>query len=136
MKVFLDTNVILDFFMRRKPFFEDAKTIIALGYNRCCELYVSSLSFSNIASIARKKFQGDDLYKIFSGIREFSKITAVDEDSIDSAIQLKADDFEDALQYFSAKEANVDCIVTRNTKDFIFSDTEILTPKDFLAKYF
>lgn len=88
MKVFLDTNVILDFFMRREPFFEDAKTIIALGYNRYCELYVSSLSFSNIAYIARKKFQGDDLYKIFSGIREFSKITAVDEDSIDSAIQL------------------------------------------------
>lgn len=83
MKVFLDTNVILDFFMRREPFFEDAKTIITLGYNRCCELYVSSLSFSNIAYIARKKFQGDDLYKIFSGIREFSKITAVDEDSID-----------------------------------------------------
>lgn len=40
MKVFLDTNVILDFLMKREPFFEDAKTIMALGYNKCYDLYI------------------------------------------------------------------------------------------------
>ena len=47
----------------------------------------------------------------------------------------KAKDFEDALQYFSAKAIGVDCIVTRNVKDFPFSELQVLTPKDFLAHY-
>ncbi len=135
MKVFLDTNVILDFLMKREPFFDDAKTIMALGYNKCYDLYISSLSFSNIAYIARKKFHGENLYKIFEGIREISEVTTIDGRAIDSAIQLRDDDFEDALQYLSAKNNGIDCIVTRNIKDFSFSDIEILTPKDFLSKY-
>jgi hypothetical protein len=29
----------------------------------------------------------------------------------------------------------VDCIVTRNVKDFPFSELQVLTPKDFLSHY-
>ena len=48
---------------------------------------------------------------------------------------LKREDFfEDALQYYSAKTVGADCIVTRNTKDFQFSEIEILTPSEFIKK--
>lgn len=53
-KIFLDTNIILDFLLKREGFFEESREIVALGYNHVCELYLSSLSFSNIAYIARK----------------------------------------------------------------------------------
>lgn len=46
--VLIDTNVILDFLMKREGFFEDARNVLALGYNKCYTLYLSSLSFSNI----------------------------------------------------------------------------------------
>lgn len=52
--VLIDTNVILDFLMKREGFFEDARNVLALGYNKCYTLHLSSLSFSNIAYIARK----------------------------------------------------------------------------------
>lgn len=52
--VLIDTNIILDFLMKREGFFEDARNVLALGYNKCYTLYLSSLSFSNIAYIIRK----------------------------------------------------------------------------------
>lgn len=58
------------------------------------------------------------------------------EDLIQRALILRANDFEDAIQYFSALQAGADCIVTRNVKDFSFSDIEVITPSDFLTKYF
>lgn len=49
-------------------------------------------------------------------------------------MSLRAKDFEDAMQYFSAKEIGADCIVTRNVKDFDFAEIEVLTPHEFLEK--
>ena len=54
---------------------------------------------------------------------------------IDSALSLKANDFEDALQYFSAVQAGADCLVTRNIKDYGFAKMEVLDSKAFLAKF-
>lgn len=133
-KVFVDTNVILDFLMKRSDFFDDVRTIMAMGYNHYCELYMSSLSFSNIAYIARTKLKGEALYKCFSSLRELIKVSSVTQADVDLAIKLQAKDFEDALQYYSAKSVDADCIVTRNVKDFSFSEIEILTPGEFIEK--
>lgn len=133
-KIFLDTNIILDFLLKREGFFEESREIVALGYNHVCELYLSSLSFSNIAYIARKKYVGSALYECLSEVREFVEVSEVGQKIVDLAIALKAKDFEDAMQYFSAKEIGADCIVTRNVKDFDFAEIEVLTPHDFLEK--
>ena len=60
-------------------------------------------------------------------LKEFSHI-------VKSSVSLRAKDFEDAMQYFSAKEIGADCIVTRNVKDFDFAEIEVLTPHEFLEK--
>lgn len=108
--------------------------VMVLGYNKLCELYMSSLSFSNIAYIARKELSGDDLYGCFSDIRELLAVSSVTQEEVDEAIRLKAKDFEDAIQYFSAKSVEADCIVTRNIGDFPFSDITVLTPREFLEQ--
>ena len=33
--------------------------------------------------------------------------------------------FEDVLQYFAVKQIAADCIITRNKKDFLFSDIQM-----------
>ena len=43
-------------------------------------------------------------------------------------------DFEDAIQYFTALENNIDYIVTRNTNDYIKSIIPIITPTELLIK--
>lgn len=55
--------------------------------------------------------------------------------AVDNAVSLRANDFEDALQYFSAVQADADCLITRNIKDFGFAKMEVLDSKTFLGKY-
>lgn len=88
-----------------------------------------------MAYIGRKKFPGEAIYAVLSSLFEFAEIASVDSNVVKSAVALQAKDFEDALQYFSAKAIGVDCFVTRNVKDFPFSELQVLTPKDFLSHY-
>ena len=56
----------------------------------------------------------------------------MDSDVVKSAVALQAKDFEDAIQYISAKSIGADCIVTRNVKDFPFPGLPVITPQEFL----
>ena len=42
-------------------------------------------------------------------------------------------DLEDGVQSFSAEEGNLKIILTRNVKDFKWSNLTVLTPKEFLS---
>lgn len=130
-KVFLDTNILLDYLLRREGV-DNAREILMQGYQGKIKLYVSSLSFSNIAYIVRKQFKGEALYNMLTIIREMAGVVSVDESIIDNAIGLRAADFEDAIQYFSAKNIKANCIVTNNIKDFQFSEIKVVTSKEFV----
>ena len=134
-RIFLDTNVVLDYLMERGDFYKDSEYIFQAAYNNEVELCLSALSFSNIAYITRKKFPKHELYELLAELRKMVTCTAVDDHVVDGALTKKAKDFEDALQYFSAVQAGADCIVTRNIKDFDFSTIKVLTPNEFLAQY-
>lgn len=133
-KVFLDTNIVLDFILRREPYALDALAIFERGNKGDIELWVSSLTYSNAAYILRKDFTGQALYSQLTVLREMARVSAISEDIVDAAISLQANDFEDALQYFSAKSTAADCIVTRNLKDFTFSEIQVYSPRQFLEE--
>ena len=136
MIVFLDTNVVLDYLLEREDFYENANRLFELAYSAEIPMYISSLSVANIAYVERKNFSREILYDIITDLRKVISFTNVDDLTIQRALILRANDFEDAIQYFSALQAGADCIVTRNVKDFSFSDIEVITPSDFLTKYF
>ena len=131
LKVFVDTNVLLDFFLCREGV-DWARSILMKGYDNSCKLYVSSLTFSHLAYILRKVAKGKALYEILETLMEMVEIISVDKDVISEAVSLKANDFEDAIQYFSAKKINANYIVTNNGKDFDFSKISIVTPFQLL----
>ena len=59
--------------------------------------------------------------------------TRVDAEVVQQAIRSPFDDFEDALQYFSALTRKADVIITRNGKDFIYSKLPVMTAEQYLA---
>ena len=134
MKLFLDTNIVVDYVDNRKPFGADALALFQMSDDGIHHLYVSDLMFANIAYIARKRMSLNQLYEIFETLCAFLHVTGIGEQAVHEAIRLKEKDFEDALQYFSAKQACVDCIITRNKKDFHFSDIPVYTPEEFLLR--
>lgn len=131
IKAFIDTNVLIDLLLERDGC-QDAATILLCQKEQKCSLFLSSLIMANIAYILRKKFKGIALYNALNKLKTFFSVVSLTADNVESALMLQATDFEDALQYFSAANIQADVIVTRNEKDFYFSQISITSPKSFL----
>lgn len=85
--------------------------------------------------VLKKQVPHDLLMKQFALLRKIVNVPPTDGKSVDNAIASTFQDFEDAVQYYTAY-GNADIIITRNPKDFIkHSKIPILTPTEFSNKY-
>ncbi|OUP29923.1 PIN domain-containing protein [Bacteroides sp. An19] len=134
MRLFLDTNVVVDSVKFREPYVYAIVPIFQMGQAGIHQLIISDLTFANVAYLSKKGLSLFEWYDLLCELRSNVQIVPIRETCIDAALKLKSKDFEDALQYFSAKEARVDCIITRNKKDFNFSDIPVLEPIEFIAE--
>ena len=133
-KLFLDTNFIIDYLLREE-FKNDSQQFLAEGSKRKCKFYISFLSVANFAYIARK-LSTTELYRYLSALSNLFIIIPNTDSQIKSAIDLQASYFEDALQYQAALDAGCECIITRNEKDFGFSQIPVSSASDFVDRYF
>ncbi|MBO4985590.1 MAG: PIN domain-containing protein [Bacteroides sp.] len=133
MKLFLDTNVVVDFCARREPFFQDAATIIDMGYRKEVELIISALTFVNVAYVLRKVMSQEMvLTKLFS-LMEICQVSPIDGEALKAAARSGSKDFEDAVQYFSAINRYADIIITRDASGFKEFNIPVQSPSVFLA---
>lgn len=131
-KVFLDTNVVIDLLDKREPFCNDAVALFTLAYNKKITLYVSALTYATASYLLRK--HGKVKTKLLLGnLRKLAKVTNVGEKEVDNALSSDFDDFEDALQYYSAISKKADAIITRNKKDFKHAKIPVFSPNELLA---
>ena len=130
-RVFLDTNVVIDLLDKREPFWKDAAALFTMANNGQGELYISSLTYATASYLLRKHGK-EGTRALLGNLRELSKVTAVGETEGDLAMASAFDDYEDALQYFSAANAKVEAIVTRNKKDFHASGLPVMSPEEFV----
>lgn len=135
MRVFIDTNVFLDLLCRREAFYADSVRVFDLAIDDKITLLISDLSIANIRYITRKHFSGEQFYQAMAAFRPMLNIVPVGEKAVDQALALKADDFEDMLQYFSAVQANADVLLTRDINDFGFASIQVMSPQAFLQSY-
>jgi len=131
-KVFIDTNIILDLLGERKPFYDSAAKIATLADQKKIILVVSPISFATISYVLAK-FENN--LTVINKLRKFKiicEICIIDESIIEKGLNFTFKDFEDALQYFSAIDANCEIIITRNGKDFKKSLIPVMSPDEFL----
>ncbi len=130
-RIFLDTNVILDFILERDGA-DDASDILSMGENNEINLFVSVLTIANIAYIVSKGHTKEELYSFLADLTEVVHTLPMNEEQVKESLTCLATDFEDVLQYVCAKSNDSDIIITRNTKHFRFSKIPVLSPKEFL----
>lgn len=133
MRIFIDTNVVVDFCSEREPFFQEASDIFDMGTRGEVEIVISSLSFVNMAYVLRKTFAKDDLHERLKKMSDRCIISSVDGDTIRTAISLNSKDFEDCVQCESAKLAKADLIVTRDEKGFTDLGVLFVSPTEFIT---
>lgn len=134
MKLLIDGNILLDVLQKREPHYEDSAKIWKMCETERAEGYVSALTFANLVYVMRKELspeKTEEVIKKLSLIFSLADLTASD---INSATELKWDDFEDAVQAVTARRIHADHIITRNVKDFKKSEVLAFAPAEFLAR--
>lgn len=135
MKVFLDTNILLDFVEKRDKR-EQAKIIIDEGKRGNIQLFASYLTYANMAFILRHRSR-EEKYQLLRQARYGIAVLPPTTEQLDYALAHEVKDFEDLLQYQCALEADCDVIVTNNPDDFEeFCRLPYMTSEDFVLNYF
>ncbi|MCH5239963.1 MAG: PIN domain-containing protein [Muribaculaceae bacterium] len=133
-RLFLDTNFIIDYFVR-EDFKGDCEKLLANGSERGYIFCVSYLSIANFAFIMRKESK-ELLLSLIKRICEIFEVIPNNKNQIEVSLSIEAKDYEDVLQYVSAVDGNCDCIITRNEKDYSFSEIPVFPATEFIKKYF
>lgn len=132
-KVFVDTNILVDLISDRRPFSKFAIQLFSKAEKRKIKLYTSSHSIATTHYLLKKYVDEKELRDILHNILDYLTIIAIDQDVIKKGLKSKHKDFEDALQIISAYSIEkLDCIVTRNVKDFKGSEIPVLTPDELI----
>ncbi|MDQ8006752.1 MAG: PIN domain-containing protein [Pedobacter sp.] len=131
-KVFVDTNIVLDLLAKRDGFYEAAQELFSKSDNEEIDLYVSALTIANTHYLLTNRYKADDVRKIIIKFKILVKVLPTDDKIIDLALASDFKDFEDAMQYHTALENNLDIIVTRNKRDFKNTKLPILTAQEYV----
>lgn len=132
--IFLDTNVLIDFFADRKPFAMEAAKLFNYSFQKKINVYISAVSYNNMYYILRQSCSHAKTIKMLKELNEWTGIIDVSKEVIQKSLKSDFIDFEDAIQYHCAKSLNkIDFIVTRDTKDFKAGILPILSPKEALT---
>ena len=134
MKVFLDTNVVVDFCALREPHYDSIASVMELARRKDISIVISSLTFVNLAYILRKAFVQEIVYTKLIGLSGLCEISRVDDSVVREAIESKRKDFEDSVQYFSALTSNADVILTRDKTGFEGLPTLAMTAEEFIQR--
>jgi len=132
-KLFIDTNVMIDIIDQRQPYYDDAAKIITLAEKQTIKLVASSLSFVNTFYVLSKTNEKANLIDVLTNFRIVCEVSNIDEINIDKSLHSGFNDFEDAVQYYSALHHDCDIFITRNKKDFKKAEISIMTPAEFLT---
>lgn len=133
MKVLFDTNIVLDVLLDRAPFadaaaalFSRAETGAITGY--VCATTVTTVHYLAQRAAGRRKAQGN-----IEKILQLFEVAPVNRMVLESALQLKFSDFEDAVLHEAACHAGAQCIVTRDRSGFKKARLSIYTPDELLS---
>ena len=134
MKVLLDTNIVLDVLLKRYSFYQNSFAIFRLIDQERIYGCISATSINDIFYIARKELKdAERVYQAIENLIDLFTVVQVRDTTIASALALRWNDFEDALQYIAAKENGVAYIITRDTTDYESADIPCISPADFMA---
>lgn len=134
-KVFLDTNIIIDLLAERDPFYESIAKIATLADQKKLQLVASPISFTTVSYILIKY---EPVKSVMVKLRKFAiicEVCDVNQQIIDKSLNSNFQDFEDAVQYYSAIQSACSVLITRNGKDFKKPAIPVMTSDEFLSSW-
>jgi len=133
MRVFLDTNILLDVIAEREGFYESASLVWGLAEAHKVRGLVSAISFNNVFYIVRRFAGRPRASEAVRLMRQVFDVVAVNSRTIDAAVESAMKDFEDAIQYHCALQGKAQYLITRNPQDFPTDGPIVVSSEEFLS---
>ncbi len=131
IKIFIDSDIILDLLLKRNKYLDAAKLITKIVNDQFIG-YTTPIVIANIHYIMTKLENKTKSIENIKKLRKIISLLTVDEKIIDAALELGATDFEDSIQFITAEKNKLDFIITRNKKDYKLSKIPVLDAEEFL----
>jgi predicted nucleic acid-binding protein len=135
-KLFFDNDIILDISIERdkslKNDVNEAIKLINLVESGEYKGYTSTIIFTNTYYIQRKLKDHNTAINFLKKLRLLLTVLNVDDKIIQKALESGFNDFEDAVQYYTAIENKMDYIITRNTDDYKKASIKVYSPFQYL----
>ncbi len=135
MRALIDTCVIIDALQNRELFNKEAQQIFLAVANKQAVGYISAKSVLDIYYLTHRLTHSDELTRnVLKTLLSLFDILDTTQLDCRQALSSDVSDYEDAVMCETAKRCDVDCIVTRNQKDYTKSETTVYSPKEFIEK--
>lgn len=132
-KLFVDSDVVIDFFTDREPHVNPASELFDLNEKGLIKLYISAVNINNIYYIVRRFLGHKKTLEIIELLTEMIEIIGTTKKEIVQSLKIDFSDYEDSIQYASALTiSGLDAIITRNIKDYKNAALAVMTPSNFL----
>lgn len=133
MKILIDTNIVIDALTSREPWNESAEKIFLMAANNIIEMYITASSATDIYYLIRKHLHNTKTARQIMGkLHSLTGILEVKEEDLVEALASPITDYEDAVVEQVARRSDMECIITRNQKDYEAGPTKIYLPEDFI----
>lgn len=133
MKILLDTCIVIDVLQARKPFHVSAEKIFLGVAENQYEGYITAKSITDIYYLTHRCTHSDkDTRKIITKLLSLFHVLDTAGSDVKNALLSDVSDYEDAVMSESAFRSGMDCIITRNMKDYLKSDVPVFSPDEFL----
>ena len=132
IKLFVDSDIILDLLAEREPHYIQAARLFTLINQNKITAYTSPLIFANLHYLLKKQTTNFVALKSLRKLKTLINILPIDERVIEQSLNSEFNDFEDAIQYYTAVNNGITLIITRNKIDYRRSKIDILTAEEFL----
>jgi predicted nucleic acid-binding protein len=131
--ILIDLNILLDVLQKREPFYESSAHLLAAVESGRVKGYMAAHSITTLFYLFKKVRSAAEARAMITNLLQFIKIAPVDQGTIEQALNLDYDDYEDAVQMISAVQCKVSYLITRNVRDYQPALLPVLQPVEFLG---
>ena len=133
MRILVDTNVVLDVLMARRPHVDHALAVFALVDSGRVTGVLGATTITTVFYLAAKSVGVAEARTHVRSLLGVFDVATVDRAVLVAALDAGFEDFEDGVLHEAAVVAVADAIVSRDGRGFAAASLPVFTPAAFLA---
>ena len=133
MRVLVDTNVVLDVLLERRPFSEAAAQVFALVEGSRIEGFLCATTLTTVDDLLGQALAPAKAREALQRLLNLFEIAPVNRPVLEQALRSGIADFEDAVLEQAGRLVAVDAITTRNVRDFGKSTITVFDPLELIS---